>query len=149
MGAFGRLSQLKHAFNTFTSFTLKHPNIFLPILTVVLYGMITIKLIKLSRKRHHIQPVAVSASAGGGTKTVALPKQQNVVNHSKETISIKLAVVLFLFLVLSFGPQFFAHVYKNYYLTYISYFNHIANPWAYYVINPTFRKDFKNLIKQE
>ena len=118
------------------------------LVTAILYVFIAVRLIQLTRKQRLTQPVAMTST--GDTNTAhALPKDQNAVNHSKETISIKLAVVLFLLLLLSFGPHTLAAVFKNYYLTYISFFNHIANPWAYYVINPTFRKDFKELFKRK
>ena len=67
-------------------------------------------------------------------------------NRNLHITTIKLVVAIVAIFLLSFIPTFLASALRHFYLSYLYFFNHVANPFAYYVINRQFRHDVRALF---
>ena len=115
--------------------------------TIFLYVAISIKLVKMSRKQNKIKPIQLTSSSNVSSSG-ATTEPTNASNHSREAISVKLAVVLVVMMIVCLIPISLSFAFENFHLTYICYINHIANPWVYFFINPTFRSDVRGMFKR-
>ena len=99
-------------------------------------------------------------SAGQVAKKLAETKchEHNVsTRHAKTTVdtnmkrslhitSIKLAIVIITIFIVSFVPGYTATVFDNFYLSYMTFVNHVANLFGYYIVNRQFRHDLNSLL---
>ena len=114
--------------------------------TMLSYVAISIKLVKMSHKQPKIKPIQHTNSTNFSNSD-ATKEPTNASNHSREAVSVKLAVALFIMMIICLTPLTFSFAFENFHLAYICYINHIANPWVYFIINPTFRSDVRNMFK--
>ena len=66
--------------------------------------------------------------------------------RSLHITSIKLAIVIITIFIVSFVPSYMAIVFDNFYLSYMTFVNHVANPFGYYIVNRQFRHDLNSLL---
>ena len=136
------------------------------VLTCTLYTAIAMKLYRSfkqiskyhagqmslsKRKQAQNSPQQTVHTISGRTERhdVTATTQVGLSSMSREVAALKLAAaILALFFVSMSVPAILGEVLGNFYFSYMSFLNHTANPWIYYVVNPTFRRDVNALFKR-